>query len=82
LDGLLLRIPVVGTIYEDWFRMDTYYRQDTRTLYVKLLPQFIEETAEEICGAKGGKLVRGNQSPPIMPELTRPLPPRVPESPQ
>ena len=76
LDALLLRIPVISTIYEDWFRVDTYYRDDTRTLYVKLLPQFIHDAAEEICGAKGVKLVRQYQFPPIFEELFHPLPPR------
>jgi hypothetical protein len=82
LDTLLLKIPVVSTIYENWFRVDTYYREDTRTLYVKLLPKFIQEAAEEICGAKGVKLVRQYQFPPILPELSQPLPPRTPAPPE
>jgi hypothetical protein len=80
LDGLLLKIPVVSTIYEDWFRVDTYYRDDTRTLYVKLLPQFIQAAAEETCGAKGVKLVRQHQYPPNLLELSQPLPPRKEEA--
>jgi len=79
LDALLLRIPIVATIYEDWFRVDTYYREDTRGLYVKLLPKFILDAAEEICGAKGVKLVRQHQYPPILQELFQPLPPRKDE---
>jgi len=47
---------VVATIYEDWFREDTYYPEDTRTLYMKLLPKLIQELAEEACAAKGVKL--------------------------
>lgn len=79
LDTLLLKIPVVSTIYEDWFRVETYYRTDTRTLYMKLLPTFIQEAAEEMCAAKGVKLVRRDQLPPMMIELAQPLPPRSPE---
>jgi hypothetical protein len=79
LDALLLRIPVVSTIYENWFRVETFYRTDTRTLYVKLLPQFIQAAAEEICAEKGLKLVRQHQFPPILEELFRPLPPRKEE---
>jgi hypothetical protein len=75
LDALLLKIPIVSTIYENWFRVDTYYREDTRMLYVKLLPKFILDAAEEICGAKGVKLVRQHQYPPILQELFQPLPP-------
>jgi len=66
LDAILLRIPVVSTIYENWFREDTYYRIDTRNLYLKLLPKLIEELAEETCAAKGVKLERGlGRTPPI-----------------
>ena len=37
----LMKIPVVGPIYENWFRKETYYRQDTRLVYLKLLPELI-----------------------------------------
>ena len=66
LDRLLLRIPVVSTIYQDWFRVDTFYREDTRSLYISMLPQLIREAAEEICAQKGFKLVRQR---PIAPDL-------------
>jgi hypothetical protein len=67
----------VSTIYENWFRVDTYYRDDTWALYVKLIPKFIQEAAEEICAAKGVKLVRQYQFPPVLQELFQPLPPRM-----
>lgn len=74
LDALLLKIPVVSTIYEDWFRMDTYYRLDTRTLYVKVLPALIRAAAEEVCGEKGVKLVRQDLPTPALIELHQPTP--------
>ena len=72
LDTLLLKIPVVATIYENWFRMETYYRIDTRTLFKKILPDLIKTAAEEITAAKGVKLVRQSEPPPILAELYRP----------
>jgi hypothetical protein len=72
LDTLLLKIPVVATIYENWFRMETYYRIDTRTLFKKILPDLIKVAAEEITAAKGIKLVRQSEPPPILAELYRP----------
>jgi hypothetical protein len=75
LDTLLLKIPVVATIYEDWFRVDTYYREDTRNLYLQLLPQFIQAAAEEMCAAKGVKLERHFQPSPPVSDLNQPLPP-------
>ena len=72
LDNLLLKIPVVSTVYENWFRVDTYYRADTRALYCKLLPELIRRAAEEVCAEKGIKLVRRNTNAPILEELHRP----------
>jgi hypothetical protein len=69
LDSLLLKIPVVATIYEDWFRMETYYRVDTRTLYQNILPAVIRAAAEEVCGEKGLKLVQQSDSAPVLTEL-------------
>jgi hypothetical protein len=57
LDRLLLKIPIVSTIYENWFREDTYYRIDTRTLYLQTLPETVRRLAEEITAAKGVKLL-------------------------
>jgi len=69
LDTLLLRIPVLATLYENWFREETYYRVDTRTLYKSILPDLIKAAAEEITGAKGVKLVRQSASAPILKEI-------------
>jgi hypothetical protein len=77
LDTLLLKIPVVATIYEDWFREDTYYRIDTRTVYLQAIPTFIKELAEEITAAKGAKLVEQYQRAPILGELYKRLPPKA-----
>lgn len=69
LDAFLLRVPVVAAIYEDWFRIETYYRTDTRTLYKTVLPQIIREAAEEMTAEKGVKLVRQDGAAPILKEL-------------
>ena len=66
---------VVATIYEDWFRVDTYYREDTRNLYMQLLPQFIEELAAETCAAKGFKLEPHMKPQPPVSDLTKRPPP-------
>ncbi|MEI6075168.1 MAG: hypothetical protein WCS94_06315 [Verrucomicrobiota bacterium] len=75
LDTLLLKLPVVSTIYEDWFRVETYYREDTRSLYQQLFPQFIQAIAEETCAAKGYKLTPYLQPPPPIEDLKKPFPP-------
>jgi len=72
LDTLLLRIPVVSTFYEDWFREETYYRLDTRTMYLTQVPAIVEALAQEFAAAKGVKLIRQTESTPILTELHRP----------
>lgn len=74
LDALLLKIPAISTIYEDWFRADTYYRDDTRAIYVQRIPQVIRELADEMTATKGAKLVQQYQYAPIFGELYKPLP--------
>lgn len=69
LDAVLLKIPVIATIYENWFRMETYYRMDTRSLFASMLPKIIEEAAEEVCATKGVKIVRQSGSAPRLGQL-------------
>jgi sarcosine oxidase delta subunit len=73
LDTLLLKIPVVATIYEDWFRVETYYREDTRSLYVQLMPALIKDLAAETCAAKGVRLEQQFQPTPAIANLDQPL---------
>ena len=77
LDAVLLRIPVVATLYENWFRQDTYYRQDTRSIYMQVLPDLIKELAENACATKGVKLDQQFQRKPSIVDLKKPLPPDI-----
>lgn len=72
LDALLLKIPGLSTIYEAWFRADTYYRTDTRAIYIKKIPEIVKAVAEEITAAKGGKLVQQYRFAPVFGELYKP----------
>lgn len=79
LDTFLLKMPVIGPIYERVFREETYYRFDTRLLYLKTIPELIQKLAEEITGEKGIKLVQQYECASIFGELYKPLPPRKAE---
>lgn len=63
LDALLLKIPVVSTFYQDWFRSETYYRADARFVYMERIPNLIWELAQELTGVKGIRLVRYRFAP-------------------
>ena len=66
---------MISTIYEDWFREDTYHREDMRLVYLKILPDLIKELADETCAAKGMKLEQFQRAP-ILDELYKRVPPK------
>ena len=76
LDTALIQSPVVGAIYERWIRKETYYRVDTRIMYLDTVSNVVKKLAEEVTGAKGVKLVRQYEQTPILGELYKPVPPR------
>lgn len=76
LDSALLKIPAIGPIYERWFRKETFYRQDTRLMYLQTIPKLARELAEHMTGEKGIRLVQQYQVSPVLGELYKPLFPR------
>jgi hypothetical protein len=58
VDALLLEIPVVSQIYQMYFRKETYYRIDMRSMYLETIPKVVWELVDDVTGAKGIKLVR------------------------
>ena len=77
LDAALIKSPVLGPIYERFLRKETYYRIDTRLMYLDTVSNVVKRLAEEVTGAKGVKLVRQYEQAPILGELYRPVQPRV-----
>jgi hypothetical protein len=71
LDTLLLKIPIVSTVYENWFREDTFYRIDTRSMYLQTLPEIVRKLAEEVTAAKGVKLLPQQGILPVLGELSK-----------
>ena len=58
VDALLLEIPVISRIYQLYFRKETYYRIDTRNIYLETIPKVVRELVDDVTGAKGIKLMR------------------------
>jgi hypothetical protein len=73
VDALLLKIPVVSTIYQDWFRQDTFFRVDTRAVYLQRIPALIKEMASNVTAANGVKLVNQYSYAPVLGELYKPM---------
>jgi len=65
---ILLNLPIIGELYER-IRKDTYYRLDTRLMYVTVVKSIVEKKIEEITAAKGVKLIRRHEYDPILGEL-------------
>jgi len=73
LDATLIKTPVVGPIYERLFRKKTYYRDDTRNMYLSTVPMIVKRLADDTTGAKGIKLGRQYERAPILGELYKPV---------
>lgn len=69
LDAELLKVPVIGPLYEVFIRKETYYREDTRLMYLTTVNSITERLVEEITAAKGVKLVKRYERKPVHGEL-------------
>ncbi len=58
IDASLMNLPVVGPVYERYFRKDTYYRQDMRIAYCSIVSAIVKQGVARITGEKGVKLIR------------------------
>lgn len=81
LDTALIRSPVLGPIYENWFRKETYYRTDTRLMYLDTVSSVVKALAEEATAAKGITLIRQFETAPLLGDLYRRIPPQANTSP-
>jgi hypothetical protein len=84
LDATLLKIPVLNAVYEAWFRRDTYYRQDTRLMYLTVVEGVVKKLVEQETAANGVKLLTQYEHGPILDELytrTQKRPGEQPETP-
>jgi hypothetical protein len=53
MDAALLQLPCIGTLYELYLRPDTYYRQDTRVAYTRIVNSIVRQRVQEIAKAHG-----------------------------
>ncbi len=74
LDTTLIKLPVIGPLYEVFFRKETYHRIDSRLCYLEVVPTLVKKLAEDTTAAKGVKLVRQYELAPVLGELYRPSP--------
>lgn len=82
LDATLIKLPVIGPLYEKLFRKETYHRIDSRLCYLEVVPTLVKQLAGDTTAAQGVKLVRQYEAAPILGELYRPVIPRTPQAPE
>jgi uncharacterized membrane protein len=70
-DASLLKTPIIGPLYEMFFREETYYREDTRLMYLSTVDFITKALVDEVTAAKGIKLVRRYERKSIMGDLYR-----------
>jgi hypothetical protein len=71
LDAWLIRQPLIGPVYERFFRKETYYREDTRLMYLTVVEGVVKKLVEQETAAKGVKLLTEYEYAPILGELYR-----------
>lgn len=69
LDASLLKLPILGPIYEAYFRKDSYYRQDVRIAYCSIVSGIVKQEVARITGEKGVKLLREFTYSPVLQDL-------------
>lgn len=65
LDATLLKMPVIGPVYERYFRKDSYYRQDLRIAYCSIVSALVKGRVEKVTGEKGVKLLKEWRYSPV-----------------
>jgi hypothetical protein len=53
LDEFILYLPVIGALYDRFFRPDTYYRQDQRLMYSDTVVRIVRAKVVEMCALGG-----------------------------
>jgi hypothetical protein len=74
VDAALLKLPLFGPVYERFFRKETYYREDTRLMYLTVVEGVVKKLVEQETAAKGVKLLTQYEYAPILGELYKPHP--------
>jgi hypothetical protein len=82
LDASFIKSPLFGPVYEAWFRKESYYRQDTRLMYLTVVEGIIKKLVEQETAAKGVKLLTQYEYGPILGELYKPHPFPVGQKPE
>ena len=71
VDRALMKTPLIGPLYELFVRHDTYYRLDTRAMYVQAVQNAVSEAFHNMFGDHGVNLLSETVSKPAMEAIYR-----------
>jgi hypothetical protein len=71
LDASLQKTPIIGPLYEIFFRKETYFREDTRLMYLSIVDYITKTLVDEVTVAKGIKLVKRYERKSVLGDLYR-----------
>jgi len=66
VDSIFIQLPVIGPVYEAWFRKDTYFQQDTRLVFLQSFTSVVKQQVEETVSAKGLRFLDSFERQPIL----------------
>ena len=67
IDSFLMLLPVIGPVYETWFRRSTtYFQHDSRMVFLKLMDDLVKRHLDEEVSAKGVQLLSCFEHQPIL----------------
>ena len=75
LDKVLIQSPLIGSVYEVWFRKPTYHRVDSQLCYIQVVNTLVKQLAEDTTAEKGVKLVNQFELAPMLGDLYQPAEP-------
>lgn len=70
-DDPILAIPILGPLYERFFRPVTYYRVDTTLMFQSAVSAAVNESIDALTTAKGMRALTEDEKKPIMREFLR-----------
>lgn len=69
LQDALPEIPLIGPLYESWFRPETYYRQDLNECYRTAVEKTVKQTLGEVLSQSGLKALAPAEAAPAIAAL-------------
>lgn len=71
LDDRLVATPVLGPLYESFFRPDTYYRRDTAEMFRQAVHNAVMQAMDEMTTEKGIRGLSTEERTPVLRNLYR-----------